>query len=59
MWQSLHLKVNMEKNTFKLYNTPSGVLALLSDPSFENLSAVVNKQINITELRCYMQPGWF
>ena len=52
-------EVNDGENTFKLYSTHSGVLALLSDPMFENLSAVVNKQINITELRYYMHPGWF
>ena len=43
----------------KLYSTHLGALALLSGSMFENLSAVVNKQINITELRHYMHSGWF
>jgi len=45
--------------TFKLYSTHLGAFALLSDPMPENLSAVVNKQLNITDLRYYMHPEWF
>ena len=45
--------------TLKLYSTHTGGLALLSEPMFETLSAIVNKRINITELRYYMHPGWF
>ena len=45
--------------TFKLYSTHLGALALLSDPMLENLSAVVNKQTSIPDLRYYTRPEWF
>jgi len=47
------------ETTFKLYSTHLGSLALFSDPIFENISAVVEKQVNLNELRYYMHPGWF
>ena len=42
-----------------LHSTHLGDLVLFSAPMFEKLSAIVNKRMNITDLRYYMHPEWF